>query len=197
MGFFYRRITWFFTGTGLGCHAIVGNAWLYKQASFTSVVPLQRIAQGQPSPLYPDGLPGVHHDFFTAQGARQGDDILAANAILMQLLLLVSYVQDGFARAEESLTGHAVGTNDLDNFYHICKEVTLWGLGISCAATAAYLLFPSAIITIFTDFPEIITATQHYWPWLTTLPLAGCSALRLMVFLSAPAKRVRCRTLCC
>lgn len=111
--------------------------------------------------------------FFTAQGARQGDDILAANAILMQLLLLVSYTQDGFAHAAESLTGHAVGTNDLDNFYHICKEVTLWGLGISCAATAAYLLFPSAIITIFTDLPEVITATQHYWPWLTTLPLAG------------------------
>ena len=34
--------------------------------------------------------------FFTAQGARQGDTILAANAILMQLLLLVAYTQDGF-----------------------------------------------------------------------------------------------------
>jgi MATE family, multidrug efflux pump len=111
--------------------------------------------------------------FFTAQGARQGDSILAANAILMQLLLLVAYTQDGFAHAAESLTGHAIGMNNLDEFYTTCKEVTCWGLGISCVATVAYLLFPNSIIAIFTDLPEVATATRHYWPWLTALPLAG------------------------
>jgi MATE family multidrug resistance protein len=111
--------------------------------------------------------------FFTAQGARQGDNILAANAILMQLLLLVAYTQDGFAHAAESLVGHAIGRNNLKYFYSICKEVTFWGLIISFAATATYLFFPRAIIAIFTDLPEIADASQHYWPWLTTLPLAG------------------------
>ncbi len=111
--------------------------------------------------------------FFTAQGARQGDSILAANAILMQLLLLVAYTQDGFAHAAESLTGHAIGTNNLDEFYTICKEVTFWGLGISCLATIAYVFFPNTIIAIFTDLPEVATATRLYWPWLTALPLAG------------------------
>lgn len=111
--------------------------------------------------------------FFTAQGARQGDSILAANAILMQLLLLVAYTQDGFAHAAESLTGHAIGTKNLNHFYRICKEVTFWGLVISLVATAIYLFFPRAIIAIFTDLPEIAEASQHYWPWLTALPLAG------------------------
>jgi MATE family multidrug resistance protein len=111
--------------------------------------------------------------FFTAQGARQGDSILAANAILLQLLLLVAYTQDGFTHAAESLTGHATSTNDLDSFYAICKEVMFWGLGISCLATIAYLLFPEPIITIFTDLPEVAAEARHYWPWLTALPLAG------------------------
>ena len=111
--------------------------------------------------------------FFTAQGARQGDSILAANAILMQLLLLVAYTQDGFAHAAESLAGHAIGTNNLNHFYRICKEVTFWGLVISLVATAIYLYFPRAIVAIFTDLPEIAEASQHYWPWLTALPLAG------------------------
>ncbi|MEH6617825.1 MAG: MATE family efflux transporter, partial [Porticoccus sp.] len=111
--------------------------------------------------------------FFTAQGARQGDNILAANAILLQLLLLVAYTQDGFAHAAESLTGHTIGTNDLDSFYAICKEVIFWGLGISCMATVVYLLFPESIIAIFTDLPEVATEARHYWPWLTALPLAG------------------------
>ena len=111
--------------------------------------------------------------FFTAQGARQGDVILAANAILMQLLLLVAYTQDGFAHAAESLAGHAIGRNNLSSFYQICVETTAWGIGISCVASLAYLLFPEAIIAIFTDLPAVSTTALTYWPWLITLPLLG------------------------
>ena len=111
--------------------------------------------------------------FFTAQGARQGDVILAANAILMQLLLLVAYTQDGFAHAAESLAGHAIGRNNLPSFYQICVETTAWGIGISCVASLAYLLFPEAIIAIFTDLPAVSTTALTYWPWLIALPLLG------------------------
>ena len=40
--------------------------------------------------------------FFTAQGARQGDTILAANAVLITFLLLISNALDGFANAAEA-----------------------------------------------------------------------------------------------
>lgn len=111
--------------------------------------------------------------FFTAQGARQGDTILATNAILMQLLLLVAYTQDGFAHAAESLAGHAIGRNNLPSFYQICLETTIWGIGISCIASLAYLFFPEAIISIFTDLPSVSKTALIYWPWLVTLPLLG------------------------
>ena len=111
--------------------------------------------------------------FFTAQGARQGDTILAANAILLQLLLLVAYTQDGFAHAAESLAGHAIGRNRLDNFYQICKQTTLWGLAISLVASLTYLLFPNGIIAIFTDLSNVAQAAHTYWPWLVALPLLG------------------------
>lgn len=111
--------------------------------------------------------------FFTAQGARQGDTILAANAILMQLLLLVAYTQDGFAHAAEALAGHAIGRNHLDNFYQICRETTMWGLAVSLIATLAYLLFPNGIIAIFTDLANVAKTAQAYWPWLVALPLSG------------------------
>lgn len=111
--------------------------------------------------------------FFTAQGARQGDIILAANAILMQLLLLVAYTQDGFAHAAESLAGHAIGRRHIKHFYQVCAESTLWGIGISTLATLAYLLFPERIIAVFTNLPDVVTATRTYWPWLIALPLLG------------------------
>lgn len=111
--------------------------------------------------------------FFTAQGARQGDAVLAANAILMQLLLLVAFTQDGFAHAAESLTGQAIGSRQLDRFYQICFTNAFWGLLIALLATLLYLLFPHAIIQLFTDLPAVASAALTYWPWLTALPLTG------------------------
>lgn len=111
--------------------------------------------------------------FFTAQGARQSDAILAANTILMQMLLLIAFTQDGFAHAAETLVGHAVGRKDTNRFYQICIEVTVWGLGIAIFATAIYYFFPHTIIAIFTDLPTVSNNTLTYWPWLTALPLLG------------------------
>lgn len=47
--------------------------------------------------------------FVTLQGANLGDHIVAANALLLGLLMLVSYIMDGFAYAIEALVGDALG----------------------------------------------------------------------------------------
>ncbi len=46
---------------------------------------------------------------FTSVGARQGDVVLAANAILMNFFIFGGYFLDGFATAAETLAGRAVG----------------------------------------------------------------------------------------
>lgn len=111
--------------------------------------------------------------FFTAQGARQGDVILSANAILMQLILLVAFTQDGFAHAAESLAGHAIGKRDLKDFYRVCLITTAWGLVIALIATFIYAFFPAIIIGAITNLPEVLPAVEIYWPWLTAMPLVG------------------------
>ena len=47
--------------------------------------------------------------FMTFQGARLGDDIVAANAILMNFLLLISFGLDGIANGAEVMVGKAKG----------------------------------------------------------------------------------------
>lgn len=111
--------------------------------------------------------------FFTAQGARLGDDILAANAILMQLLLTVAYFLDGFAHAAETLIGHAIGANKPRQFYNICRQAALWTGAISLTATGIFWLWPAVIIGLFTDLEPVFTNALRYWPWLVALPMAG------------------------
>lgn len=111
--------------------------------------------------------------FFTAQGARQGDVVLAANAILMQLLLLIAFTQDGFAHAAESLTGQAIGAQQTERFLKICYTSTFWGFLIALLATLIYWLLPHTIVGLFTSLSAVASAALVYWPWLVTLPLFG------------------------
>ena len=50
--------------------------------------------------------------FFTAKSAEQGDLVLAANTILLQLWMVASYGIDGFAYAAESMVGRFKGADD-------------------------------------------------------------------------------------
>ncbi len=50
--------------------------------------------------------------FMTFQGASFGDEIVAANAVLMSFLMMISYAMDGFAYAMEAMVGKAIGAKD-------------------------------------------------------------------------------------
>jgi Na+-driven multidrug efflux pump len=47
--------------------------------------------------------------WFAAQGSRMGEVALSANAVLLNLLMIIAYFLDGIAQAAEQLTGKAVG----------------------------------------------------------------------------------------
>ncbi|MBR4037484.1 MAG: MATE family efflux transporter [Tidjanibacter sp.] len=68
------------------------------------------------------------YTFFTAASSRFGDLTLAANALLMQLFTLYSYMSDGFAYAAESLTGRFVGER---NRPALASSISGWQYGAS------------------------------------------------------------------
>jgi len=75
--------------------------------------------------------------FFTIASAWDGDLILAANSLLMQLWGLASYGMDGFANAGQSLTGRFVGGRHPQELRRCVRLLMLWGggIGLGCATT--------------------------------------------------------------
>lgn len=67
--------------------------------------------------------------WFTHEGARRGDAILAANALLMNLQTFMAYVLDGFAQAAESLVGAAIGARARRDYDLALRISTFWGGG--------------------------------------------------------------------
>lgn len=79
--------------------------------------------------------------FFTSQGARAGDTVLAANAVLNNFLLISAFFLDGIANAAEQICGRTYGKRDREGFLTATRLVMLWGSVFALAVTTAYLFF--------------------------------------------------------
>ncbi|MDI5983959.1 MATE family efflux transporter [Halomonas sp. M4R5S39] len=128
--------------------------------------------------------------FFTSRGAVQGDTVLAANAVLLQFIMLTSYALDGFAHATEAITGHAVGRRRWDEFGRAVKSAALFSLATAAAASLAFALGGHQLIALLTGLPEVRATAGNYLPWMVAMPLiAVWSYLLDGVFIGATASR--------
>lgn len=111
--------------------------------------------------------------FFHAQGARLGDEILAANAVLMQFVLLTSYALDGFAHAAEALVGRAVGRGGRRHLSAVVRAATIWSLAAAASASLGFALAGEWIIAQLTDIENVRMLASTYLPWLVVMPLVA------------------------
>ena len=111
--------------------------------------------------------------FITAQGARQGELILAANAILMNLQYLLAFALDGFAHAAEALVGKAIGKNNREALRRSVTLALRWSLIVAVGFSIFFALSGSFLISILTNISEIREATERYLPWLDLSPLVA------------------------
>ena len=111
--------------------------------------------------------------WFTHAGARQGVDILSANALLMQLFMLFSYFMDGFAFAGEALAGRLHGSGDTVSLRAMIRRLFLIGSILSLAATALYFLGGEWILSLLTDSGHVLGVAHDYALWAVAIPFAG------------------------
>ena len=76
----------------------------------------------------------------TAAGARLGGLVLAANAVLINMLHLMSFALDGFAHAAEALVGKAVGARDRASLERAVRLTLQWSLYVAVLFCVFFLL---------------------------------------------------------
>lgn len=114
--------------------------------------------------------------WFTRSGSVQGVDILAANALLLQLFLFVSYFLDGFAFSGEALAGKFLGRGDMVMLSQLIVSLMKVGFAIAVAFSAVYLFFGHNILGLLTDDWHVLEVCKHYLWWAVAVPLAGVNA---------------------
>ncbi len=111
--------------------------------------------------------------FVTAQGARLGPLVLAANALLMNFQNLMAFGLDGIAHAAEALVGNAVGARRRDALEHAVRLSLKWSFYIAVGFAAAYWLGGPLLVRTLTDLPEVRATALDYLPWLVLSPLVS------------------------
>ncbi len=109
--------------------------------------------------------------WFTSAGARQGETILAANAILLQMVYFFSYFFDGFANAGEALCGKYYGARG--SVHRVVRRVFLWGGILVVLFTAAYLVGEDLILGLMTSDAAVRMVAHDYFQWLLLVPVCG------------------------
>ncbi len=113
------------------------------------------------------------YSFMTFRGASFGDDVVAANAILMSLVMVISYAMDGFAYAIEALVGNSVGSRDRALLFRSVIGAFFWSLLICILLTAVFACLGDYIIGFLTSIPTVQAKAMGYLPWLVAMPLAS------------------------
>ncbi len=109
--------------------------------------------------------------FFTAQGAKQGETILAANALLLNFITFMAFVLDGFANAIEIISGKAIGANDRTLLRRGLILASFWAIILASLFSLSYYLFGTQIISSLTSIPDVISTANDYLIWLIFIPI--------------------------
>lgn len=111
--------------------------------------------------------------FFTARGARSGDVIVAANAVLLNLFEVSAYLIDGFAYASEALVGQSVGARNRERFRAAVWLTSIWAMVLGVICSVVIWVFGPALVAMMTLSPEVRETAAVYLPWVAVSPVLG------------------------
>jgi MATE family multidrug resistance protein len=104
-------------------------------------------------------------------GCQLGTDVLATNAIFLQVVYVMSYLLDGIANASSVFAGKAVGQKNpklLDSVICITAQYTM---ALIVVMTLLTFVFERHIVSVFTSIPELIELCLSLSTWLLIFPL--------------------------
>ncbi|WP_028357450.1 MATE family efflux transporter [Brackiella oedipodis] len=106
--------------------------------------------------------------WFARQGAQLGDDVLAANHILLQFVALAAFFLDGFANVAEMRVGHAFGAGDAPRFKQEVKASAILSLIAAAILALGIYLGSEQIIQWLTEDSDL-QRLAHTYAWLACL----------------------------
>jgi MATE family multidrug resistance protein len=117
------------------------------------------------------------YTFFIIHSAQFGALVLAANAILLNLLMFSSYGLDGLANVTESFVGVAIGEQQPIKL--ILRNTLISAAVVALMLAVIYCVGGRYIIYLQTNLASVRVIALHYLPWAYIYPILAVWAFWL------------------
>jgi len=117
--------------------------------------------------------------WFGQRGATLGDVPLAANQVLLQLMLAAGLALDGAAIAAETLAGAAIGGGDRARYRTAVARTSQVAAAAAGGFMLIYVFAGGAIVDGLTTDPAIRAAAREYLPWVIASPVVVATCFQL------------------
>ncbi len=108
--------------------------------------------------------------WFTYLGTQIGEDYIAANSILINLVFLSAFILDAYAFSTEGMVGYSLGKKDLSLFKTIIKNSFILSSITGLIISIVYFLANQYVINLMSDIEKIRVLSSQYVIWLIILP---------------------------
>jgi len=109
--------------------------------------------------------------WFTYLGSQIGEDYIAANAILINLVFLSAFILDAYAFSTEGMVGYSLGKKDINLFKKIVQNSFILSSITGLIISIIYFLINNFVIELMSDIEEIRNLSSSYAVWLIIMPL--------------------------
>ena len=109
--------------------------------------------------------------WFTYLGSQIGEDYIAANTILINLVFLSAFILDAYAFSTEGMVGYSLGKNDINLFKKIVKNSFILSSITGLIISIIYFLINKFAIQLMTNIEIIKSLSSSYAVWLIIMPL--------------------------
>ena len=117
--------------------------------------------------------------WFTYLGGRIGEEFIAANTILINLIFLSAFILDAYAFSTEGIVGYSIGKKNKILFTNIVKNSFILSSLTGILISLFYLFFKNSFIDFMTDIENVREISYQYSFWLVLLPFVSSFCYQL------------------
>jgi MATE family multidrug resistance protein len=118
------------------------------------------------------------YSIFTNLSAAMGNEVIAENGLLLQIVLLSQFTVNGIGLTTQSLIGNFKGKGETAQMMPLLQVSIFTGVLIASVFASMSMLFPQTVFGILTSHTDISESVVSYRDWL--LPLLTCGAIAFM-----------------
>ena len=108
--------------------------------------------------------------FFTYLGNSINEDVVAANTILLNLIMLSAFILDAYAFSTEGLVGYSIGSKNKKLLKEIIKNSFILSSATGLIISFGYFLGKNKFIELMTDLESIKVICLSYSIWIVIIP---------------------------